>query len=235
MPNTTLNGYGPYDGIRQMIDPTQKSARVSIRPPEVLGSYSLSMTSGLVAAAMAGPLPIWEMRWPIPTTQAVALVRSVRFSCAAATLFTAGIASFDMFLATGFTVLDATGGATAITLAGESQALSPRYSASQLQSTTQSFVVLGTANTGLTGGTKTLDNNAICGLSAGVPVTAGTGNTYIVQTGTVMFQSGESRPPIELQQNEGLVLRCLAIPATGTWTFTVEVQWDEVVPATYFF
>src|SRR5947208_79894 len=119
----TLKGTGINSDREAQVDYTHRALRTSLRPPEkgLLGSYSLSMTSGLVAAAMTGPLPIWEMRNFI-TDGTVAMVRRLRLSAAAATLFTAGIASFDLFRATGFSVLDTTGGATAITLLGKSQA-----------------------------------------------------------------------------------------------------------------
>jgi hypothetical protein len=228
-------GYGMNDNVQQQIDRMHAAARVSIRPPEkgVYGSYSLSMRSGLVAAGMAGPLAIWELRWPSLAVNA--LVRRVRISAAAATLFTAGEFGFSLFRATGFSVLDTTGAAAAITLLGKSQARSSRFAASQLQSTTQAFAILNTANTGLTGGTKTLDNNPLGGVSAGVPVTAGTGNTWIVAPGTKLLEAdGVVSEPSELQLNEGLVIRAEAVPATGTWTFTVDVDWDEIDPARYF-
>lgn len=237
MPNVSNQGFGPNNNIVQQVDPTHKAERSSLRPPckGLLGSYSLSMTSGLVATGMTGPLPIWEMRWPIPVSQAVCLVRRLRLSVAAATLFTAGIATFGLYTATSFSVLDLTGAVAAISLLGRNQARSSRFAPTLLQSTTQAFAILGTANTGLTAGTRTLSSNAIAGVSAGVPVTAGTGNTFVVPAGTILLEASEGgKEPVELQANEGLVLQAIAVPATGTWTFTVDVDWDEVDPAKYF-
>jgi hypothetical protein len=193
----------------------------------------MGMTSGLIAAGMVGPLPIWEMRFPPQNVNA--LVRAVHFSAAAVTLFTAGVFTVSLFRATGFSAVDATGAAVAPTLLGKSQAKSSRFAPSQLQSTAQSFAILSTAATGLTGGTKTLDNNPLYVVSAGVPVTAGTGNTWIVNPGTRLHdQAYSSMEPLELTQNEGLIIRAEAVPATGTWTFSVDVEWDEIDPSKYF-
>lgn len=229
-------GGGVYDDARVQVEPSHRAMRVSLRPSEkgLFGSYSLGLTSGLVAAGMTGPLAIAEMRW-FPTSGAVALIRRVRLSAAATTLFAAGVATFSLFKATGFSVLDTTGAATAPTLLGKSNVKSTRFAPTQLQSGTQAFAILNTANTGLTAGTKTLDNNPIGVITAGVPVTAGTGNTWVVNPGTPLFDSYMAgAEPIELQANEGLVIRCEAIAGTGTWTFSVDYDWDEVDPARYF-
>jgi hypothetical protein len=230
------------DGIRNVgvsaeVDNIHKALRTSVRPADkgVYGSYGFGLSSGVVAAGMTGPLAIAEMRW-FPTAGVSGLVRRVRFSAAGITLFAAGVATFSLFRATNFSVLDATGAVAAPTFAGKSGAKSTRMGPSQLQSATgQAFNVLSTANTGLTGGTKTLDNNPIGLITAGVPVTAGTGNTWIVPPGSVLWESSASDPePIELQSNEGLVIRCEAIAATGTWTFSVDYDWAEADPTKYF-
>jgi hypothetical protein len=223
-------------GVSAEVDSLQKALRVSVRPSDkgIFGSYGIGLTSGLVAAGMAGPLAIAEMRWT-PTNGTSALIRRVRLSASAVTLFTAGAATFSMFHAQNFTVLDTTGAATAPTFTGRTQVKSSRFGASQLNSGTQAFAILATAATGLTGGTKLLDNNPLAAVTAGVPVTGGTGNTWIVPPGTVLWESSASDPePLELQSNEGLVIRCEAIPATGTWTFSVDIDWAEVDPSKYF-
>jgi hypothetical protein len=227
-------GSGTGTNVHTQVDPLHRAFRTSTRPPDkgVYGSYSLGLTSGTVAAAMATPLPIWEMRWY--PQNVVCLIRRVRFSASAMVEFAIGSFNYSLLRATGFSALDATGGATAPTILGKSQAKSSRFAPTQLQSTTQAFVILNTANTGLTGGTKTLDNNPLVTHSAGVPITAGTGITQIVPPGTLLFDSSSADEPIELAQNEGLVLRSDLVPATGTWTFSVTVEWDEVDPSKYF-
>lgn len=231
-----VSGVNVYDNINLQVESTHRAARVSLRPPEkgLYGSYQMSMTSGTVAAAMSGPLPIWEMRW-FPTT-VNALIRRLRFSCAAVVEFTVGQLGFDLYRATSFSVLDATGAATAPTILGKSQAKSTRFAATQIQSSAgQAFCILNTANTGLTAGTKTLDNNPLVAINAGVPITAGTGITQVVPPMTPLLDcSTGGEEPIELQANEGLVLRAVSVPATGTWVFSVNVEWDEIDPARYF-
>lgn len=233
----TGEGFGINQGVKQQVDQLHNAGRVSLRPPEkgALGSYRLALFSGIVAAGMTGPLSIWQMRWFVSGYNA--LIRRVRFMAMTDSVaFAQGSAIFALHKATKFTVLDTTGGATAPTITGKDQAKSSRFGPSQLQSTgpsgtaQQAFVILSTAATGLTGGTKTLDSNPIAVMLGSV----GANPLMRIAEGNLIDPTEAGREPEELSINEGLVLRCELIAATGTWKFCVEVEWDEVDPARYF-
>ena len=230
--DVNIKGVGTYDGVEAQVDPSHRALRVSLRPSEVgvLGSYSQAFASGIMAAGLAAGAPIFAMRWSSAT--AIALVRRVRLTADTdATAFAQGSTLFDLIKATGFTVQD-TGGA-AISLAGKSGARSSRYPASQIQiaaSATGNFAVANTAT--LTAGTRTLDSNplgTIVGGAGANPAISLLGTT----PGYLIDPTEAARQPLELWNNEGFVIRA-TVPATGTWKFGVEVDWDEVDPARYF-
>lgn len=237
MPQPVTNkGFGINADISQQTDPLHNASRVSLRPndPGALGNYQIGLYSGVVAAGMTGPLAIWEMRWPVSGYNA--LVRRLRFwAMMDGTAFAQGSVIFSLFRATKFTVLDATGAQTAPVILGKDQGLSQRYAPSQLQSTgpagaSPAFAILSTANTGLTAGTKTLDANPIAVLGGSV----GASPLARITEGYFIDPTEAGGEPIELMQNEGLVIRAELVAATGTWKFGVEVGWREIDPARYF-
>jgi hypothetical protein len=62
------------------------------------------------------------------------------------------------------------------------------------------------------------------GVSATAGETLGNPATPIWQRNTA------DEYPVLYEQNEGFVIRA-TVPATGTWTFEVQVEWAEVDPA----
>jgi hypothetical protein len=225
-------GYGINDNVQQQIDRTHAASRTSVRPPEkgAFGAYSIALVSGVMAAGLAAGSPIYAFRW---TSNSVsALVRRVRLLAGTdATAFAQGATIFDLIRATNFAVQD-TSGAT-VTIAGKSGAKTQRYPASQIQIAASATGNIAIANTAtLTAGTRTLDSNplgiivgSVGAVPANFPVPNGAG--YLWE------QANPAQEPLELGQNEGFVIRA-TVPATGTWRFGVEVDYDEVDPARYF-
>jgi hypothetical protein len=77
-----------------------------------------------------------------------------------------------------------------------------------------------------TGQTWTLDTSD---LSRVGPFTVGTAvQTNFIPPGTILWLPDYSSEwPIVLAQNEGIAVRC-TVPATGTWSAVVSVEWTEV-------
>lgn len=78
-------------------------------------------------------------------------------------------------------------------------------------------------------GTKTLETVSLAAILAGGPVTGSLAGT-IFPPGTVLYDSGMGGGdhPIVLVQNEGLSVRSVAVPATGTWQAALKISWAEV-------
>jgi hypothetical protein len=68
-------------------------------------------------------------------------------------------------------------------------------------------------------GTKTLETLSLSSISAPGPITASL-NGQIIAPGTFLYHAdiGDGEHPLVLAQNEGLSIRSVAVPATGTWT-----------------
>ena len=52
----------------------------------------------------------------------------------------------------------------------------------------------------------------------------------IIAPGTILWQAevGDGEHPLVLAQNEGFSIRSVAVPATGTWTAAINIDWAEV-------
>ena len=205
-------------GIAAEVDgPTWRALRTTTRPPEFgsLGCYSKGLTSGVMAAGLAAGANVFSFRWGDATR--LALITQVRISAGGIVAFAAGAVTFGLKLGRSFSA-NHTGG-TAGTLTGNNAKLRTAMGTMLLSD----FRIASTA--ALAGGTVTLDTDPIKSLSSSVGATAG---TPLVGSGTDLFNTeGQSEYPIVLAQNEGFVIQA-TVPATGTWTFSVDVKWYEV-------
>jgi hypothetical protein len=187
-----------------------------------LGQYTYGGFTGILAAALGANSEIFQYRWTHASNLAV--IRKVRISaCVSTTFFAAGVpVQIDLVKATGWTVAG-TGG-TAITPAA---LLKRRTSMGSTLVASGDIRISTTAALGA--GTKTLETLALSSIAAPGPITASL-NGQIIPPGTVLWQAevGDGEHPLVLAQNEGFVIRSVAVPATGTWTVAVNVDWAEV-------
>jgi hypothetical protein len=213
------------DGASQWAIDSSFAGRVSQRPSALGatgGAYSLSVTSGVMAAGLAANSEIFQFRW-VHATFAQHL-RSIRIEAGnAGTAFAAGVATFTATVARSWSA-DGTGG-TAITFGTNDQKKRTSFPTTKAPS---GLGVRCASTAALGAGTKTLDGNAFAGLTCGVLATAG---TTILTPGTYLWErnTGDEYPFYYLQ-NEGFVIRA-TVPATGTWTFNVDLEWSEIDPA----
>jgi hypothetical protein len=175
-----------------------------------------------MAAGLGLASPIYSWRWAVapqtPPNVSLALVR--RITIAAATSGTAGfapgLATFSMYVARAFTAPDT--GEITTPLAGNAAKLrtSMASSLAQIQhSQTQS----------LTPGTRTLDASPVGTFTIAAPTSIFT--QFMTVPPMKLFEKLQGEHPLVLAQNEGFVIQA-TVPATGTWTFVVNAEWDEV-------
>jgi len=89
---------------------------------------------------------------------------------------------------------------------------------------------IGVATTAALGaGTKTLEATPMGVMVAAGPITASL-NGAIILPGTPLWDSNsaDGEHPLLLVQNEGFAIRSIAVPATGTWMFAINIDWAEV-------
>lgn len=217
------------DGTTQLaVDAKHFAARVSGRPMELgtRGAYSLGVVSGVMAAGLAANAEIFQMRW-IDATR-VMLLRSIRLSAApGTTAFAAGSIEFNLTLARGWTA-DGGGGTAVVFSTANTNKKRTDFPFSLFSDTGVRF----SATAALTAGTKTLDTNRLASFSSFVSSVATTSASGpFIAPGTFLWQRDTAEEyPVLFEQNEGLVVRA-TVPATGTWQYSIHVEWAELDPA----
>ena len=187
-----------------------------------LGHYRWGALSGVIPAALAANSEILQFRWSDATR--LCLINKITISAAVSTTFFAAGVPLQITLtkATGWTAVG-TGGTR------------PAVASTLKKRTSMGASLLGANDIGvattaaLGAGTKTLEATPMAAIVAAGPITASLDGT-IIEPGTVLFDSrgADGEHPLLLVQNEGFAIRSVAVPATGTWQFAVNIDWSEV-------
>lgn len=203
------------------VDTKHFAARMSQRPMElgVRGSYAIGLTTGLLPAALGANSEIYQWRY-VQVGSIVQVLRKVRITAAVSTTaFAAGVpVQIEMRKATAWSVQGTLG--TGITFGTDCKKKTSHASTAMAANDCR---VATTAALGA--GTKTLDGQA-CGNVVGQPGTAV--GAIILPAMTMWQRDTDDEYPFVFGNQEGFVIRAVAVPATGTWQATVEVYWDEV-------
>ena len=189
--------------------------RTVIRPDDYgsLGIYSLGAASGTMAAGLGAAAPIYSLRYGSAN---LALVKKVILSVGdTATAFTAGIFTFQLFVARSFTASD-TGGTSILPTANTAKLRT------SMATTGMTDIRISSTAT-LTAGTRTLDGQALASVTSSDPATAGQSPL----APWPIFEARVGEYPLVLAQNEGFEIQA-TVPATGTWTFSVTTMWEEL-------
>jgi hypothetical protein len=197
------------------VETASKALRITPKPVDwgSLGIYSMALVSGVMAAGLAANSPIVSFRW---TTSNLAIIKKIVFSAGnTATAFTAGTAIFNGFIARSFSASD-TGG-TAATLTGSNNKLRTSMGTMTVGD------IRSSATATLSAGTRTKDTQPFASIASSIVATAGT----IIVAPTELFVPRPGEYPLVLAQNEGFVIEA-TVPATGTWSFAANVQWEEL-------
>jgi len=201
-----------------------RAVRITPRPTDhgSLGHYGVSIQSGIMAAALGANSEIFQFRNAHASN--IVLINEIKISAAVTTtFFAAGVPmQLRMLKATGWSAAGSGG-----TRVSPAALLKKRTSMGSSSLTASDIGISSTA--ALTAGTKTLETEAMAGLVASCPITASL-NGNIISPGTILFraEAGDGQHPLALVNNEGFVITSVAVPATGTWTFNVQVDWTEV-------
>lgn len=204
------------------VEVNTKALRTVIRPNDYgsLGIFSVSGTSGTMAASLAANSEIFQFRWTSTTN--FALIKHVLISAGSvAAMTTAQAAAFNIIKSSAWTA-DGTGG-TAITPAASQN----RLRTSMASSGVGTVRIASTAALGA--GTKTLETNGISAVSFGITTTAGV--TYLAPTNLWQAQAGDHPFILSPQATnfEGFsIIAPVAFGAGGTWNFSVKVTWEEL-------
>ena len=212
-----LNVQGNPSGNLAEVAANTAALRVNNRAMNVgaFGSYSYGAASGIMAAGLAGASPIFTFR-SAAAAGPLCLVRRVKLSAIGlGTAFAAGSALFQLFVCRTFTVNDTGGNAATITTNNIKRRTAFAGTA------TQDLRTSATAT--LTAGTRTTDATALASLFGICSASAST----VMAPPTDLLSYGPEAWPLVLNVNEGFTIQA-TVAATGTWSFSVQVDWDEV-------
>jgi hypothetical protein len=198
-------------GTTQEVDATFRAARVSVRPYEAIGHYSVGGSSGaLTGVAAAGP--VFSMR---NTGSNLLLIKRVQVGFVTTTAFTTaqGLA-YGLLKATGFTVSDS--GGTALFTAGANKL---RTAFTNISSAPDIRI---SSTAALTAGTRTLETVPLA-VANGASTAVG---TIMPITSILPHDTGDY--PFTLAQNEGFILtNDIAMGAAGVIRLQVNVEFAE--------
>lgn len=202
------------------VDPTFLAARVANRPPEILGGYQVSTSSGAIVTPGANA-PLFSLRWSPPTATNLCMIRRIEIGAfVAAAVTTSQQVSISMQVARSFTVADS--GGTAISF---SAANTNKLRTSMPPTAFSGGGDMRIASTAaLTAGTRTLDTN-LMGTAVGTSGTAA-GTTIIPMTAIFQQQTGDY--PLILAASEGIIIANNVSLATGSLTLVVNLEWFEI-------
>jgi len=198
-------------GTTQEVDATFRAARVSLRPAEVIGYYSVSGASGALTGVAANG-PVFSFR---NTGSNLILVRRLSIRFVTTTAFTAAQGlDYQLVRANSFTASD-TGG-TALYTAGANK---HRTGFTNITSAPDIRI----SSTGaLTAGTRTLETAGM-GIAGGSSTGVG---TSMLTEDLLGYDSGDY--PLVLAQNEGFVItNGIAMGAAGVIRLQVSVEYAE--------
>jgi phage tail protein X len=200
------------------VETNTKAIRRVIRPDDVdfLSARSIGTTSGVVAAGLAANAPVYFFSVSPFVPYVVSVVRRVDISVGnAGTAFAAGVATFQMFAAR--TSGNDSGGLTA-SIANHNTKLR----------TNMGFVnaaSMNIANTvALNVGTRVLDAQPIASVSGSV---IGAPGEVVIPPSTLWDSRMSEYPLVFTPWAAGGFEIQATVPATGTWTMSVSIQWEE--------
>ena len=200
-----------------------RALRSTVRPTDagLLGHYRWGGFTGILPAALGANSEIFQFRWSDATR--ICMITEVNISAAVSTtMFAAGVPiQLDMVKATGWTVQGTLG--TGITMGAANK---KRTSMGSSLMAAGDMRIATTAALGA--GTKTLEANSVSTLVAAAPITASLNGAIFGKTTLTDSDMASGEHPFILATNEGLVLRSVAVPATGTWTLAVTLKWMEL-------
>jgi hypothetical protein len=221
-----IQAIGNGTGTVAEVDTTSRTLRID-KEQEAWGVYSKKLTSGTMAAGLAANSNVYHFRNTSP--RVLCLIKGVKISAGAtATAFAAGICTFRLFPARFMT----TGSATATSgsfqsVQGKLRTASPasqlgtvRMAASTTTFVSGWIVIASTAAPALAN--ATLDTDPIAAFTRSVAGVAG----EVICNATRLLNFSPGRYPLICPEWEGFAIQA-TVPATGTWSFAVTVEWEE--------
>lgn len=221
---------GANSTVLQTVDPTMLTARISERPPEILGAYSMSSISGALTVVAGGSpasaSPLYAFRWAPATTTQLCMIRRIEVGFNTTTAFTAAQSlQYNLLIARAFTA--------SYTVNATTQAFTVANTAKQRTSMPQSaFVSGGLIQMATTAAmTTTAAFTPDTQFMATVNGTSSAVGTSLPMTALFQHQPGDY--PLIFAASEGFIINNgQTMGAAGVGNFIVNVEWMELAATT---
>jgi hypothetical protein len=203
------------DGVSvAAVDPQHSAQRVSLRPPQALGFFSIGAQSGALTAVGANG-PVFALR---NASSNLIMIKRVGVGFILTTAFTTPqIVDFGLAVARSWTAADA--GGTAIAVTGNNG----KHRTSLASPVSLDARIAAAA--ALTAGTRTLDANTLGQIGAW----AGAIGAGVTPSPDNLFSHNTGDHPLILAQNEGIIIQAMtAMGATGIGRLYVNIEFGEV-------
>lgn len=216
-----LQGNG---GVIADVDGTAfRALRTSVRPTDhgALGHYRWGGFTGVLPAALAANSEIFQFRWTDATR--ICMITEINMAASVSTtFFAAGVPmQLDLVKSTGWTGQGTLGTGTTLGSANKKR--------TSMGSSLMAAGDMRIATTAALGaGTKTLEANSLSTLVAACPITASLNGVIFGKTTLTDSDMASGEHPLILATNEGISIRSVAVPATGTWTASITLKWMEL-------
>lgn len=224
---SVLRGFGSNADTFAQIDPTHDALRMSIRPIETQpdpqgtfgGHYSVNAQSGTMAAAIASAAQVYQVRWADPSK--VFLLKKLKIACTTLTAFSANTLGCPLQLFIGHGSTANGSGGTAISFGGATNKHRANMAPTAFTTSGEVRIATTAALTGATG--QSLEGNPVGGIVGAPPTAVQAPEQYLWD------QRDFGDHPLALIQGDTLAVCTLNPSATGTWVFTVTMDWAETV------
>lgn len=214
---------GANSTVLQTVDPTMTAARLSIRPPELLGAYEMGLVSGNVTTVAAGAT-VYSFRWAPATSTNLCMIRRVEIGFSTITAFGAAQSlQYSLQIARQWSTNDTVG-----TIASFAQTNTAKMRTAMPTSAFAGGGQIMIATTGaITAGVRTLDSQAMA-------FSTGTSNAIgVTMPNTALIQHQTGDYPIIFAANEGFIINNVQLMgATGVINLYVNVEWFELAATT---
>lgn len=195
--------------------------------PTMNGHFSVGLLSGIMPLALGVNTEIVQFRWTDAFRYAL-IHKVVLNACVSTTFFAAAPPwQVDMVKCNTWTAAGTAG-----------TRISPAALFKKRRTQGASLVLAGdiaiSSTVALGAGTKVLEGTPMSAVVAPLPITTSLDGTMMGpsgnSSGVPIFQADmeDGECPLILHQNEGFVIRNIAINGIGTWTFNCQIDWSEV-------
>ena len=193
-----------------------------------IGHYTYGATTGVLIAALSGGSELCQ--FINGDSQRIIDVRKIVISATVSTTFFAAGVPLQIDLVKSKEWIGSGNSSVALFNIGSGSTRRSTMLMSVMERSSAYNQGLSLSSTGaLPPGIKTMETLSLATFVAGCPITASLNETIFPPTVLWQAEVGDGEHPLILNQYDGFSIRCMGVPATGTWRLSVTLSWVELI------